>query len=79
MARDGSSGFSFKSNTGSRSDFGASKSTPPRNTSMPKPQGAKRVITQEAIAKRAYEIYASGKGGNAVENWLRAENELRNS
>jgi hypothetical protein len=55
------------------------KSTPPRNTPLPKATGAKRVVSQEAIAKRAYEIYASGKGGNAIENWLRAENELKNS
>jgi hypothetical protein len=29
------------------------------------------------IAKRAYEIWQSGKGGSEVENWLRAERELR--
>ena len=39
--------------------------------------GAKRTITQEMIAKRAYEIYASGKGGTQQENWFRAERELR--
>jgi hypothetical protein len=29
------------------------------------------------IAKRAYEIYLSGKGGSQMENWLRAERELK--
>ena len=29
------------------------------------------------IAKRAYEIWQSGKGGSQTENWLRAERELR--
>jgi hypothetical protein len=29
------------------------------------------------IARRAYEIYRSGKGGSDFENWCRAERELR--
>ena len=33
--------------------------------------------TQQEIAKRAYEIYKSGKGGSDVENWFRAERELK--
>ena len=33
--------------------------------------------TQQEIAKRAYEIYKSGKGGSDLENWVRAERELR--
>jgi hypothetical protein len=33
--------------------------------------------SQQEIAKRAYEIYKSGKGGSEVENWFRAERELR--
>jgi len=36
-----------------------------------------RQVTQEQIAKRAYEIWRSGKGGNEQDNWLRAERELR--
>jgi hypothetical protein len=36
-----------------------------------------RQITHEAIAKRAYEIWKSGKGGSQYDNWLRAERELR--
>ena len=40
------------------------------------PYGGRRPSQQE-IAKRAYEIYKSGKGGSELENWLRAERELR--
>jgi hypothetical protein len=29
------------------------------------------------IAKRAYEIYVSGRGGSQIDNWLRAERELK--
>ena len=67
--------------------------SPVRNTALPKVQpmpsragnsstmnhgsGTKRTITQEMIAKRAYEIWASGKGGSQQDNWHRAERELR--
>jgi len=54
--------------------------TPVRQTSVPpKAQPAKRAITHEQIAKRAYEIYLSGTGGSADQNWMRAERELRAS
>jgi len=33
--------------------------------------------SQQEIAKRAYEIYKSGKGGSELENWFKAERELR--
>lgn len=36
-----------------------------------------RPVTQEQIARRAYEIYKSGTGGTPEENWYRAERELR--
>lgn len=36
-----------------------------------------RQVTHEMIAKRAYEIWKSGKGGSQYDNWLRAERELR--
>lgn len=52
------------------------KMSPARNTPIPRPASA-RQVTQEMIAKRAYEIYRSGKGGSQMENWLRAERELR--
>ena len=35
--------------------------------------------TREAIARRAYEIYLSEEGGSELDNWLRAEAELRES
>jgi DUF2934 family protein len=57
------------------------KSAPPvtvsRNSPVPRPAASKREITHEMIAKRAYEIYRSGKGGDQLGNWLRAERELR--
>jgi hypothetical protein len=34
-------------------------------------------VTQDAIARRAYEIWQSGKGGSDFDNWVRAERELR--
>jgi hypothetical protein len=36
-----------------------------------------RQVTQEQIARRAYEIFKSGTGGTPEENWYRAERELR--
>jgi hypothetical protein len=35
------------------------------------------VVTRDAIARRAYEIWASGTGGSEFDNWVRAERELR--
>lgn len=32
--------------------------------------------TYDQIAARAYELYAAGTGGDALEHWLRAEREL---
>ncbi len=37
---------------------------------------AERIITHEAIASRAYEIFYSGTSGSANDNWFRAEREL---
>jgi hypothetical protein len=37
-----------------------------------------RQPTHQEIARRAYEIYKSGKGGSQTENWFRAERELCN-
>ena len=39
--------------------------------------GAPRRITHDEIARKAYEIWKSGRGGTAFENWIRAERELR--
>ena len=58
-----------------------SVSTPVRNSAIPKAAAAaakKPVeITNDQIARRAYEIYASGTGGSESDNWHRAERELR--
>jgi hypothetical protein len=56
-------------------------STPVRNSSIPKaaPVTAHKAIeiTGEMIAKRAFEIHASGRGGSELDNWFAAERELR--
>lgn len=46
-----------------------------RNTAIPPKVAA--APTHEQIAKRAYEIHRSGSGGSQIDNWLRAERELR--
>ncbi|MGD0461103.1 MAG: DUF2934 domain-containing protein [Tepidisphaeraceae bacterium] len=61
----------------SKSRFSNSKGPVSRNTPVPRPFAVKREVTHEMIAKRAYEIYRSGRGGSQVENWLRAERELK--
>ena len=58
--------------------------TPVRNTTIPpRPAspttGKKSPPTYEQIARRAYEIWQSGKGGSQDDNWFRAERELRGS
>ncbi|HEY8666224.1 MAG TPA: DUF2934 domain-containing protein [Tepidisphaeraceae bacterium] len=53
-------------------------STPVRNSAVPKTQPtARKDISREMIARRAFEIFASGKGGSQDDNWHRAERELR--
>jgi hypothetical protein len=66
-----------KSNGRSGSSYSAAKLSNVRNSPLPKTEPVKRVITHEMIAKRAYEIFASGRGGSQDENWHRAERELR--
>jgi len=61
------------------------KTTATRNSPVPKTSGpsaapivaARKEVTHEMIAKRAYEIFRSGKGGDETHNWLAAERELR--
>jgi hypothetical protein len=58
------------------------KTTPARGTPIPKATPvaapkAKPIITQEMIAKRAFEISCGGTGGSETDNWYRAERELR--
>jgi hypothetical protein len=72
-----SKGFSPKTSPAPATSPAAVKSTVSRNSPLPRPEPASRTISHEMIAKRAYEIYVSGKGGSAVENWTRAERELK--
>jgi len=57
------------------------KSAPPvtvsRNTPVPRSATPRREVTHEMIARRAYEIFISGRGTDQLGNWLRAERELR--
>ena len=63
----------------------APKTSAPRATTTPPPpqsassasRAASKPVTHELIARRAYEIWASGQGGTEMENWIRAERELR--
>jgi hypothetical protein len=56
----------------------ATISTPVRNTPVPKVAAKKTLeITSDVIAKRAFEIHCSGKGGSELDNWFAAERELR--
>ena len=63
----------------------ATASTAVRHSAIPKVEiaaaatavAAPRAITGDMIARRAYEIWASGTGGSEMENWTRAESELR--
>jgi hypothetical protein len=50
-------------------------SGPVRNSAIPKI--TKKEITHDQIAKRAYEIFRGGTGGTEIDNWLRAERELK--
>jgi Protein of unknown function (DUF2934) len=51
------------------------KTTPARNTPIPK--AMPKMVSHEMVAKRAYEIFLSGKGGDQMHNWLQAERELK--
>jgi hypothetical protein len=56
----------------------AATATPVRNTPIPKVAApVRKEVTHEMIAQRAYEIHLSGQGGSDVDNWHRAERELR--
>jgi hypothetical protein len=56
---------------------------PPKKTTTKAKESTKgraprqrRVPTQEAIAKRAYELYLVQGGGDPVSHWLEAERDL---
>jgi hypothetical protein len=53
-------------------------STPVRNSATPEGQFVvKPTLTHEMIARRAFEIHCSGTSGSELDDWLRAERELR--
>ena len=56
-------------------------STPVRNTAIPKAVAVAapvaKAVSHETIAFRAFEISRSGNGGSELDNWFRAERELR--
>jgi hypothetical protein len=56
-------------------------STPVRNSAIPKAAAAAalstKIITQEMIAIRAFEISCGPNCGSEQDNWYRAERELR--
>jgi hypothetical protein len=76
-----------KSSSSKKPTAKATASSTVRHTPLPKmeafdvpvtaPPAARRDVTSDVIATRAYEIWASGQGGSELENWARAESELR--
>ncbi len=48
-----------------------------QETSLREERSAEQQVTDEEIARRAFEISLSGEGGSDLDNWLRAEAELR--
>ena len=53
------------------------RNSPIPRASAPAAAPAGRQITREMIAIRAYEISQSPSSGSELDNWLRAERELR--
>jgi hypothetical protein len=35
-----------------------------------------KLVTFDAIQQKVFDIFQSGKGGSAIDNWLRAEQDL---
>jgi hypothetical protein len=52
---------------------------PPRQAAPPMTSSTRRQPSRDEIARKAYEIWQSGKGGSDYDNWIRAERELRGS
>ena len=48
-----------------------------QETSLREERSAEQQVTDEEIARRAFEISLPGEGGSDLDNWLRAEAELR--
>jgi Protein of unknown function (DUF2934) len=60
------------------STIGNSPAAATKRPASAKPSAKSTQISQDQIAKRAYEIYKSGRGGSPQEHWLQAESELKN-
>jgi hypothetical protein len=56
----------------------ASRARTVRASSTPSPQDASSTVSDEDIARRAYEIFLArnGEPGDPLEDWLQAEREL---
>lgn len=63
--------------SGSRTRGAGSSFPGTRSPVSAAPQGGQ--VGRDAIARRAYEIWKSGKGGSDLQNWVQAEKELRGS
>jgi len=79
------SGNSASASRAGNSTSSPVSSTAVRNTSLP-PRVSTSAMSQkrpapthDQIARKAYEIWKSGKGGSQEENWYRAERELRSA
>jgi len=57
----------------------AAVSTPVRYTAIPKAEAvaAPVAVTSEMIARKAFELFAAGRGGSELDHWFAAEAELR--
>lgn len=88
MGKNNNKKSSRKSAPAASRSAGVVKSTPVRNSAVPKMTSRRetaptvspkssRKITADMIAERAYFISVSGNGGSQDENWHRAERELR--
>lgn len=73
MATKRSAKTSVSSSVPASSSRGMSSAS--KTTRAPEPGSI--AVTHEAISRRAYDIWKSGRGGSDLENWTRAERELR--
>jgi len=65
LNRKSTTGYEYDTDSDTTTRSASSRSVTPRQ------------VTQEQIARRAYEIFKSGTGGTPEDNWYRAERELR--
>ena len=55
------------------------ETTPVRYSALPKltAPAAKIAVTNDMIARKAFELFAAGRAGSEMDHWLAAEAELR--